>query len=194
MRLHLLRHAIAVPRAGTHYPNDDRPLTEDGRKKMRKAAGGIAAAIGTVDIIFSSPLKRALDTARIAAKELGLAGKITILEELLPGREPGMLVNALLLGRQKESLLIVGHEPDLGVFASTLLGSPALSIVFKKGGLCRIDVDELRTGSTGRLIYHLTPKQLRLLSPAKQHDRTKPLQKPPLSGPSHRRRRNRRVG
>ena len=85
MEIYILRHAIAVPRGTEEYPNDDRPLTETGIQKMKVAAKGIAEVIRDVDLILTSPLARAHDTAKIAAKALRYKHKIELCKELLPG-------------------------------------------------------------------------------------------------------------
>ena len=85
MDLFFLRHAIAVQRGTSEYPNDDRPLTKDGIRKMKKAARGIATLVDSFDVILSSPLVRAYDTARIAADAVKYTSDIEQCGELLPG-------------------------------------------------------------------------------------------------------------
>jgi len=159
--IYILRHAIAVQRGAAAYPNDDRPLTEDGQDKMRKAARGIARIIETLDIVLTSPLSRAADTAKIVAQEVGAEHKIELCKELLPGASAKKLL--LYLGKYKtlNHILVVGHEPDLGYLASSLLGSEDSIIEFKKGALCCIEVSALPPKGPGTLVWHMQPKQLR---------------------------------
>ena len=150
MELYLLRHAIAVERGTPGYPNDDRPLTEDGTAKMVRAAKGIAQVIGPPDLILTSPLIRARDTALIAAKALGSEDRVELCDLLRPAKY-----------KRFKKILLAGHEPDLGVLASTLIGASRPVIEFKKGALCAIQLTSLPPREPGKLLWHLTPKQLR---------------------------------
>ena len=161
MEVYILRHGIAAERGGISYPNDDRPLTEEGIEKMQKAAKGIAELIPRVDVILTSPLERARHTAQIAAEALSCEANVKTCKELLPGTSVAELAESLRSLRVKERLMLVGHEPGLSQFASYLIGSAASVIEFKKGSLCRIDVDKVPPSKSGVLVWHLTPKQLR---------------------------------
>ncbi|MGA7159461.1 MAG: phosphohistidine phosphatase SixA [Bacteroidota bacterium] len=161
MFIYLLRHGIAVQRGTAGYPNDDRPLTDDGKDKMRKGARGIANLIDKIDIILTSPLIRAHDTAKIAAEALGEDHKIEVCKELLPGSSAKKLILYLAKYKNLDHIMIVGHEPDLGFFASALLGSEHSVIEFKKGAICCIEVSGVPPHGSGTLHWHLQPKQLR---------------------------------
>ncbi len=173
MELYVLRHAIAVSHGAIQYPNDDRPLTEEGIALMKEAARGIAKIIDAPDLVLTSPLKRAHQTALIAAKAMGCEDRVKISPKLLPGFKSGDLIGELSGARRKERVMIVGHEPDLGRFASSLLGGAAPFIEFKKGALCRIDLESLSAESThGHLVWHLAPAHLRALG--KREKKKKP--------------------
>ncbi len=161
MFVYILRHAIAVQRGTSGYPNDDRPLTEDGKEKMQKAARGIASLIDDIDVILTSPLLRAHGTAKLVAEALGADHKIEICAELLPGNSSKKLLLHLAKYKSLQSVIIVGHEPDLSYIASALLGSNASIIEFKKGALCCIEVATLPPRNPGKLHWHLQPRQLR---------------------------------
>ena len=161
MFVYILRHAIAVQRGASGYPNDDRPLTEDGIEKMQKAARGIAVLIDTIDVILTSPLIRAHDTAKLVAEARGADHKIEICKELLPGNSSKKFLLHLAKYKSFKNVMIVGHEPDLGYIASALLGSNASIIEFKKGALCCIEVPTLPPRNPGKLHWHLQPRQLR---------------------------------
>jgi phosphohistidine phosphatase len=128
---------------------------------MRKAARGIANVIENVDVILTSPLIRALDTANIAAEALGAENKIEVCKELLPGASAKKLILYLAKYKNLNHIVIVGHEPDLGYLASALLGSEKSIIEFKKGALCCIELSSLPLRGAGTLLWHLQPKQLR---------------------------------
>jgi len=159
--IYMLRHGIAVPSGTRGYPNDDRPLTEEGIKKMKEAAEGIAQNVPEVDLIVSSPLVRAHDTAKIAAKAIGYNKSISTTKHLMPGAGTEGIISELAAHKNVRSVMLVGHNPHLEFFASALLGAASPVIEFKKGGMCRIDTDTLPPENPGRLIWHLTPKQLR---------------------------------
>jgi phosphohistidine phosphatase len=162
--IYILRHAIAVQRGTTAFPNDDRPLTEDGMDKMRKAARGIARLVDKLDAVLTSPLIRASETAKIVAQEVGAERKIEVCKELLPGASAKKLLLYLAKYKTLDTIMIVGHEPDLGYLASALLGSEHSIIEFKKGALCCIEVPTLPPKGAGTLIWHMQPKQLRDLT------------------------------
>ena len=164
MRVYLLRHAIAAERGSAAYADDDRPLTEEGKDKMGKAAKGMANLISDIDVILTSPLTRAHDTARIAGRALRAESKVQVCKELSSGSSVKNLMTYLSKFRSLNAIMLVGHEPDLGFIASHLLGSDGSFVEFKKGSLCCIEVSSLPPRSKGVLIWHLQPKHLRALS------------------------------
>ncbi len=163
MFIYFLRHGIAVQRGTAGYPNDDRPLTDDGKEKMRKSARGIATLIDKIDVLLTSPLIRAHDTAKIAAEALGADHKIEVCKELLPGSSAKKMLLYLSKYKNLDHIMIVGHEPDLGFLASALLGSEHSVIEFKKGAMWCIEVSSVPPRGAGTLHWHLQPKQLREL-------------------------------
>ena len=164
MLFYLLRHGIAAPRGVKPYPNDDRPLTEEGIDKISKAAKGIIHVVDDVDVILTSSLARATETARIVAEALRIESKLQVCHELAPGSSLQNLLTYLAKYKKLRSIMIVGHEPDLAYFASALLGKKTPVIEFKKGSLCCIEVNSIPSKKDGTLLWHLTPKQLRLMA------------------------------
>lgn len=164
MQIYILRHAIAVARGTPGYPNDDRPLTEEGIAKMIEGAKGIKMACGGFDLIITSPLIRAHDTAKITADAAGYDKDIIIIDYLLPGAPQRNLFMLLEKYRDREKILLVGHEPHLGYLASSLVGADESVIEFKKGGLCRIDIDDIPPKHPGKIIFLLQPKELRMMA------------------------------
>ncbi len=162
MDIFLLRHAEAEPLGeSNHFRDDLRALTGEGRKQMKNAALGLQALNIQFDLVASSPLVRARETAEIVG-EIGKSGEpIAIWDELSPGVKPAALFERIKSCGQKGSILLVGHEPDMGIIASHLLvGSGKISMPFKKAGLCRIEVDEFPPNLPGTLKWMLTPKIL----------------------------------
>ena len=165
--LYLIRHAIAAER-GPKYPDDDlRPLVKRGIDRMREAARGFASLDPKVDLVISSPLVRAVQTAKIVLAELEPAPAHEILDELAPGHDPDELADALQRYDKHQTIALVGHEPDLGDFAAWLIGA-GNPLPFKKGGIACFEVAGFPPGRTSGLVWFATPKMLRGLS---GHDR-----------------------
>lgn len=159
----LFRHGIAEDPSPS-LSDSDRALTEEGARKTALAAAGLRALGLSPDVILSSPLRRALETAEIVARTLGAKGAVR-LEERLAGGDPEEILRGLRAHRDARSLLLVGHEPSLGMLASTLLtGSPGLlRLQFKKAGAAAIAVGALPPRAPGELLWFLAPAQLRAL-------------------------------
>jgi phosphohistidine phosphatase len=160
MELYILRHAIAVERGTPDYDDDSqRPLTPQGRKKMRRIAQGMKALGLKFDAIFSSPYRRAKETGEIAAEVLGAQRKLKFSDQLTPDGDPKVLIASL--ARAGERVLLVGHEPYLSSLAGQLIGgTPAMSLKLKKGGLCKLTADHLKFGPCADLEWLLTPRHL----------------------------------
>jgi phosphohistidine phosphatase len=161
--LYLVRHAIAAER-GEDWPDDDkRPLTARGVSRFKEAAAGLSRLDVAVDEIFTSPLVRAKQTAEILAE--GLPGKpsVKVLDALSPGHAPASVLAQLARTARRRRIALVGHEPALGELAAHLIGA-GRALEFKKGGVCRIDVESLSSRRAGALNWFVTPKVLRGLS------------------------------
>jgi phosphohistidine phosphatase SixA len=106
-----------------------------------------------------------VETAELFARELGLAGAVELEPRLAGGVEPEEILRGLRSHRGAGSLLLVGHEPGLGMLASTLLtGSPGLlNLRFKKAAVAGIAVGAVPPRSPGELLWFLAPGQLRAL-------------------------------
>ncbi len=161
MNLYLLRHGIAVDRGSGRLADEERPLTREGIEKMTAAARSFPALIGKIDRILTSPLVRAKETAMIAAKEFRAIKKVQIVSELAPCA-PIDRVYALLNNHRTEgNVMLVGHEPDLSMLASALLGTGTSVVELKKGALCAISVNGVVANGSGTLVFLLQPKHLR---------------------------------
>lgn len=157
--LYLVRHAIAEER-GPDYPDDTkRPLTRRGRERMRRGVAGFRALRPGVELILTSPLVRAVQTAEILSLGLDDA-PIEALPALAPGHSPRQVAQALAEASQVDVIAVVGHEPDLGKLAAWLIASRR-PLPFRKGGMARIDVKSLPPAQNGTLIWHATPRLLR---------------------------------
>ena len=159
MKLLLLRHAIAAPAGTSGIGDENRPLTAKGRKRFKKAAGGLAEIMSTPDVLLTSPLLRARETADIAGKAWGL--KPTP-EPLLAGGRPEAVLAAVSAHSKCAVVVLVGHEPDLSELLAHVTGGHSERSPFRKGGAALVELDDEAAGS-GRLIWFMPPRLLRAL-------------------------------
>jgi phosphohistidine phosphatase len=162
MKLYLLRHGIAVDRIGGEISSDwQRPLTKEGQKETNQVAVALAKIGVNANLIVSSPLVRARQTAEIVQEVLAKGTELQITDSLAPGGTASDLYKFLKPFNQLEGIVLVGHEPDMSRLAGTLLwAGPELNISFKKAGICRIDIVDMPPSSPGILKWFLTPKIL----------------------------------
>ncbi len=158
MNLYIVRHAIAVQR-GTPGSEDDsqRPLTDTGRKKMKKIAKGLRQLDLEFDVIVSSPYVRARDTAKILAKEFGMKD-IAFSDNLIPPGNFENLVSEIHEKYDVNNLALVGHEPMLSSLISWLTtGNTEMRVTLKKGGIAYLVADNLYQDGRATLQWLLTP-------------------------------------
>jgi phosphohistidine phosphatase len=167
MNLYLMRHGIAVTADQPGIESDsERPLSQKGLKRMRRAARGLRRLGISFDALLTSPLVRARQTAESVADTLGLEAQLEEISELAPQSSVDHLISRLTRFQDKDHVLLVGHNPLLSHAASFLIAGKkeiSLEIELKKGGLCRIEIAGLPPGTPGTLHWLLTPKQLRQL-------------------------------
>jgi phosphohistidine phosphatase len=164
MELYLLRHGLAVERGTRGYEDDAaRPLTPKGRRQIRKTAEAVRRLAPKLDLILSSPLLRAKQTAETLARELNWKERLKFTKALAPAGSAAHLLRQL--GREKPAparVLLVGHEPDMSQLISLLTtGDRKLQLDLKKGGMAKLEAETLRGGKCATLAWLLTPKQLK---------------------------------
>src|SRR4051812_10013150 len=148
IELYLIRHGIAEER-GDDWPDDTkRPLTAEGVARLRKAARALAHAGVSFDVIVTSPLVRTRQTAETVADGLGSRPHIVNADSLAPGGSVAGVLADLDKHSRRSRIAIVGHEPGIGELAGRLIGSRH-PIPFKKGAICRIDVETLPPNGPG---------------------------------------------
>ncbi|MDQ3011634.1 MAG: phosphohistidine phosphatase SixA [Acidobacteriota bacterium] len=175
IELYLMRHGIAADLGEGGIINDaDRPLTPEGRARMKQSGAGLRELGAKFNVILTSPLLRCRQTAEAVAEVLDLQHRVKIIDSLAPGKafatgEGGHAEIFLELGAyQFDKALLVGHMPDLSELASFLLaGNRNLNIEFKKGSLCAIEVTSLPPRGPGLLRCLLAPKQMRAMAKGK---------------------------
>ncbi|MGZ8391452.1 MAG: phosphohistidine phosphatase SixA [Gemmatimonadales bacterium] len=165
MKLVIIRHGPAGDReewkAGGH---DDRlrPLTTEGRKEMQRVVPGLARVVPTIDLLATSSLARAAETAEIVAQAYD--SKAFVLGALAPERDPEEVVRWLEKQPPDHTVGLVGHEPHLSTLVGYLLtGTRASFIDLKKGGACMLDLPGSPQPGKGDLKWLLTPRDLRRL-------------------------------
>jgi phosphohistidine phosphatase len=149
MHLYFLRHGEG------DWPDwkksdDERPLTEFGKKEMRDVAKFLDRLKVRPDLVVTSPLPRASQTAKIAAEHL--KAKLRTDELISPGFGMDKLRTVLMRHRAK-TLMLVGHEPDFTEVISRLTGA---SLKLSKGGVALLDVD--LKSEKGKLLWLFPPK------------------------------------
>jgi phosphohistidine phosphatase len=156
MEIYILRHGIA-DEAKAGVPDAERALTDTGRDKLRAVLEQAHEAGVKPSLILSSPYRRALQTAHMAAQVLG-CHKVVESEILVPNSAPKAVWDAICARRREPALLIAGHEPLLGMTVGYLLGAPALQVDLKKAALVRIDQEGFGGAPRGILKWMLTPR------------------------------------
>jgi phosphohistidine phosphatase len=166
MELYFLRHGLAAEPDSARFASDaERPLTLEGRRKMKRIAKAIRNLELSLDLVLSSPYVRARQTAEMVVEVLGAGRRLRFSEQLEPGSDVGEVIVFLKkLSRRYESVMLVGHEPLLSQTISLLVaGGPASVVEMKKGGLCKICVESSGQSLPATIQWLLTPKQLQQL-------------------------------
>lgn len=150
MEIYLLRHGIA----GDGYPDSDRALTAEGKEKLRKVLKRSGAK---PTLIVSSPFRRALETAEIAAEVLEYSGDIERSDAITPEGSAESVWDEIRVHKSEGAILFASHEPLMSATVAFLLGAPGLYVDMKKAALVRIDVDRFGPRPAGVLKWMLTP-------------------------------------
>jgi len=166
MELVLIRHGVAEDReAFAAGKRDDalRPLTKQGRWKMERVAKGLRRTVRSIDLLASSPLVRAMETAAIVSAGYG-GLKVSTAPAFAPDGSMDACLEWLRRHGSVRTLAVVGHEPSLGALATWLLtGTRESRIPLRKGGVCGIEFTAPPRAGEGQLLWLLTPAQLRRL-------------------------------
>jgi phosphohistidine phosphatase len=171
LELYLLRHGDAGRSTAIAAGQDsgDLPLTIAGREDIALVARSVRMLNLKISAIVTSPLKRAVQTAKIIARVLAIEKRISIWNELLPEGDQSKLYNKLNQYARESTILMIGHEPYLSnimydmIFQKNRVNHLA-RINLKKGGLARIRVISLTPNTTGELRWLLTPRILKSLA------------------------------
>lgn len=169
IELIVIRHAIAEDHAplDTHDvpgPDFERRLTGKGKKRMTKAAKGLRDIYPELDLVVTSPLVRAVETARIVASVYGEvpATQLTALAPDAPWDDFLLWLKDQPAGRR---IAVIGHEPHLSRWCSWMLcGLQRPFFGFKKGGACLLKLASPPAPGEADLVWLMAPRQLRGLA------------------------------
>jgi phosphohistidine phosphatase len=170
MKLYILRHGDAVESGDSRYKENERPLTPKGQQRTKLLAHALRQMEISFNVVLSSPFTRARETAEIIVRGLRLEKQLEFTEHLaLSGSMAKLIDRVNMLHPIPESVLLVGHEPYLSGFISLLCtGGPGLALTFKKGALCRLEVEMLSCGKCATLDWLLQPRLLGFKPPKRK--------------------------
>ncbi len=169
MEIYLLRHGEAGQRVPVASRDLERALTAAGKEEMEEIGEAMAEMGYEFDVIATSPVKRAKDTASIVNKALKRKPGVEEWAELSPEGDREALYRRLAKLRPGSIVMCVGHEPYLTAAISEIAGkgngeSSGFRIALKKGGMARLSVAGFSPRISGELRWLLTPKQIRKMA------------------------------
>ena len=160
MDLYILRHGKAEP-GNLGFEDAERKLTGKGKEEIALIAQWMASRGIKFDVIATSPLKRAHETAGIIAASRGLKNRITVWESLAPGGNLDDILHDISACDENATVLIVGHEPTCSMIISRIVfGHESAAIVMTKGGLAKIRNHSFQRHQSGELQWLLSAKQM----------------------------------
>lgn len=163
MELFILRHGEAGQRLSSNPSDRQRSLTATGKEEVTEVAKALRKIGTKFDIIATSPLKRAYETATIVANVFKMPKKLQTWNELAPEGVRTEVYRKICRLRQEYSILLVGHEPQLSAMVNDIIHtsrSKSAKIILRKAGLVRIRIITCNPALNGELRWLLTPKIL----------------------------------
>ena len=158
MEVYLIRHGIAAER-GTYTDDEKRPLVEQGRYKTKKVAEHLLSTKLRFDLMLTSPLVRAYQTAEIL-QQVGLSKNMDTFSPLKPHGEIEQWLSWLQqwqADNPEGKLALVGHQPDLGNWAEMMIwGTVKGQIVVKKAGIVGLKTPSIGTPISRSTLFLLT--------------------------------------
>ena len=142
MNLYLMRHANAGLSRGNPVLDAKRALIKEGKEQCMLMARMLSALKVQVDVIVSSPLKRALQTAQFVGTELGYEAKVEVSPALGLSADCAAFQQLLAKYAELDGVLMVGHNPNLFQFLGRMItGNGGAAIRMRKGSIARVDMD-----------------------------------------------------
>ena len=160
MHLYLVRHADALNAFEANVSSDkERPLSEEGRTFLKKALIQLKTKIPPLQHCLVSPYVRAQETADILLSGISCEQEKEIFEDLTPESSPKIILKFLEQKQDEDHIMLVGHEPYMGLLLGTLLtGCLGTSMPFSKGGIAHVEVFALPAqGTLPHLHWFLNP-------------------------------------
>jgi phosphohistidine phosphatase len=143
MNLYLMRHANAGIARENPVLDAKRALIKEGKDQCILMARVLSALRVQVDVVVSSPLKRALQTAQFVGTEMGYEAKVEVSAALGPDGDFAAFQMLLEKYADREGVLMVGHNPNLFKFLGRLItGNGGAGVRMRKGSVARIDMDK----------------------------------------------------
>ncbi len=164
----MLRHANAGPPRTNPTLDTKRPLDKEGKQQCILVANCLNALNVHFDVIASSPLKRAMQTASLVGMEIGYEAKIHVTDALSFTGSIADFHKLVTDLSENENVLVVGHNPNLEQFLSSVITTTSTTkeaksqlgkIRLRKGALARVDC----TRRPGTLNWLLDARLLRTL-------------------------------
>jgi phosphohistidine phosphatase len=161
MNIYFLRHASAGSHKANLAADERRPLDTEGIDQCGSIGRALAAMEVKVDGVVSSPLKRAVQTAELVAREIGYDDKIEPSDALRPDADYRAFQQLLQSHANKDELMVVGHNPSLSEFLSLLIsdGASHHAVELRKGAIAKVPIG----GNSTSLQWCLTPKAVRTI-------------------------------
>jgi phosphohistidine phosphatase len=161
MKLYCIRHAQAVDRDTEGVTSDaERTLTDSGKDTAKKVGKALAKLGIKFDLVLSSPLVRARQTAEIIAETLG-ADEPELVDGLKGPVNPSEIEDTIRKS-SAENIALVGHTPSMDEYVSSLMfGKTTGMIKLRKASVCCVDLDSETSPLRGELQWLITAKQLK---------------------------------
>lgn len=150
MEIYFLRHGIAED----GYPDAQRALTSEGKEKLRKV---LKRSNAKPTLILTSPFRRAVETAEVAAEVLGYNSELERSQALTPDGSPDAIWEEIRAHKDEDAILLASHEPLMSAAVAYFLGAPGVHVDMKKAALVRIDIDRFGPHPLGVLKWMLVP-------------------------------------
>lgn len=163
MKIYIVRHAIAELRENWQDPDEQRPLTAKGRKKMARIVTGLRRLEVELTHLYASPLVRAQQTAEIVQEGLKIK-QIATTDLLVPEADPAQILSFLNEHDDAAALALVGHEPHVSALLAFLAtGRREIFALFKKGGMALLEGDKPLQPGHLLLRWFMEPGQLMMI-------------------------------
>jgi phosphohistidine phosphatase len=161
MIIYFLRHASAGERVGNPKKDEKRALDQTGVEQCGYVGRALTAMDVQVDVVISSPLKRAAQTASLVGNEMGYEGKLQLEDGLRPQATFADFRRLIDKYTKREAIMVVGHNPNLSEFLGRSISQTGCEagIDLKKGAVAKVETDR----NSAALHWCLTPKILRTL-------------------------------